>query len=183
MNCNICGKESNKLIGGICNECINKESMQKSKEFGDEPVRFVGESSISLSGLMDIAKDMHEQAKSVMHTLNSSENLLNRKITMLMINLGIDKTQFRAYYNIVKELYDDYEIEIDSGEYKLVLLENYGVKGGGTVVEKRMGIAVYKETEYYDEDEVVEDEYDEDTNEEIEDLTNEELAELEETNI
>lgn len=168
MKCSICKKDFDKLIAGMCNSCFNSKSMVESKESRDEPTRFVGESKINMSTLMRYSKQISETTQKIIENEKSEENVLKNKIISLMVDLGIKSSDFKIYYNIVKDLYDDYEIEIDEKEYKLVLANNYGVKGGGTVVDKRMGIIVYKQTEYYDEDEIEEPEYEEDTDEEIE---------------
>lgn len=167
--CKVCDKQVPKLIGGMCNICMMQSSMEDSRNEVEGQVRYQGMNEFSFDDVANTAKSMGKQIKKYNEKVKKEENksklddymdfegeedvITDEDVYRLLRQMGVSQKGYRAMFNLVKKVYEDYKYEIDDEEYKLILAEDYGKKDGGVVIEKRRGIIVYKDIEYYNEDE------------------------------
>lgn len=156
VKCKHCGETTSILFDGRCAGCMSVESM----EIGQAAIDFVYElmgTPLKDGELVKIFKEGQ--------ILNRG-NIKDDKDAIKKVITNISKVDKDAglYDTPIGLLYHKYKEKIDSGQYNIDLLKNYGVTGGGQVVETKAGVVVYKDIEYYDEDAVSEDaeEYDDD---------------------
>mgnify|MGYP000982559630 CR=1 FL=1 len=161
VKCKICNTSVPILFDGRCTGCMSVESI----EVGQAEVDFIYallETPLKDGELVQIFRDNQISLGS-----GNNSNVPNqeKEDRVNIIIRGINKVNPDAslFIKPITALYNKYRDNIESGEYKIDLLMNYGVTVGGQVVETKAGVVVYKEIEYYDEDEVDDDiDYDDD---------------------
>ena len=154
VKCKICNTSVPILFDGRCTGCMSVESI----EVGQAEVDFIYallETPLKDGELVQIFRD-----NQISITGGSNSNVTTKEREdgdrVNVIIRGINKVNPDAslFIKPITAMYNKYRDNIESGEYKIDLLMNYGVTVGGQVVETKAGVVVYKEIEYYDEDEV-----------------------------
>ena len=157
VRCKVCNEEAPVLFDGRCAGCMSVESIEIGKAELEYIYNLIG-TPLKDGELMQMFRET-AQSNLIQNTKNTSEDgILESKLNYI-IRFLVREPEVKLYKTPLKILYTKYKNEIDSGIYKINLLKNYGKTCGGQVVETKMGVVVYKEPEYYDEDEV-EDEID-----------------------
>lgn len=151
VKCKHCGEDAKILFDGRCAGCMSVDSM----EVGQAAIDFIYElmgTPLKDGELLQIFKD--GQITSGDKPKDSKDAVKN---IITNISKNSNSKDAALYDTPIGLLYHKYMYEIDNGKYKIDLLKNYGVTGGGQVVETKAGVVVYKDIEYYDDDAVEDD--------------------------
>lgn len=149
--CTKCNESVPVVFDGRCTGCMSLESI----EIGQAELEYI----YNIMGLPledgELVKIFRE------NQIFSAEDYrtLEDKVQSIIEILKTRDPDAKLFKTPVYSLYEKYEDKIDSGEYHIDLLKNYGITGGGQVVETKAGVVVYKAPEYYEGDEETSDLY------------------------
>lgn len=163
LKCKICNTSVPILFDGRCTSCMSVESI----EVGQAEVDFIYallETPLKDGELMQIFRDNQISFGSGNNSTVPNQEKEDR-VNIIIKRISKVNPDASLFIKPITAMYNKYRDNIESGEYKIDLLMNYGVTVGGQVVETKAGVVVYKEIEYYDEDEV-DDDIDHDDDEE-----------------
>lgn len=168
--CPKCNKKVDRLYNNRCTGCMSESIIQENSELdamlneiSPELVHKTGD--LNKPGGFAKAFQRSESEKKRLEELKSKKVQLTSKsdkvYERVIAKAGLSDKEKKAYMPSLKQLFKKYEPMFLKGEYRLCKKADYGKDEftGGTVVDMRGGIVVYKDIEYYDENRMVVDPY------------------------
>ena len=144
--CKVCGAKVAVTYDGRCTSCMSLESI----EVGQAEIDYID----SLYELVNTPLADGELLRMFRDGKITDDGDIKMTAVDSIINrLATTNKDIRLFRTPIAQLYNKYKEQLDSGEYNIETLANYGNTVGGQVVETRYGIVIYKDIEYYDDDE------------------------------
>lgn len=168
--CPRCNKKVDRLYNGQCTGCMSESIVEENSEL-DAILNEVSPELVYKTGEMNKPGGFAKAFQRSESERKRLEELRNKKATItskservyerVVDKAGLSDKEKKAYMPSLKQLFKKYEPMFLNGTYKFCKKSDYGKdeSTGGTVVDSRGGIVVYKPTEYYDENRIVVDPY------------------------
>lgn len=164
--CYKCNKKVDRLYNGRCTGCMSElvlsENIQINamlNEISPELLHLDGE--MNKPGGFAKAFKRTESEKKMLETLYNKKMEITSKSERVyqkaLDRAGLTEKEKKAYMPSLKQLFKKYEPMFLNGTYYFCKKKDYGSteEMGGTVVESKGGIVVFKKTEYYDDKHMV----------------------------